>query len=174
MNQRQQYRKLKNGETSSLTPERILALEILNFRWYLGRGVRGKDSNMRALNSKEKTAAVVLLNLRKPPQCHSFQPAVRAESKFAGMSNWQCHKCAKVNSAKSKRCKCNAWKGGKRDFTFKHKFQTSARDESRFAGMSEWQCHKCAKVNSAKSKRCKCNAWKGGKRDFNVARRQVE
>lgn len=43
MNQRQQYRKYKNGEKSSLTPQRIAALETLHFRWYLGKGTRGKD-----------------------------------------------------------------------------------------------------------------------------------
>lgn len=46
MNQRQQHRKLNNGEKSSLTPQRIEALESLGFRWFLGKGVRGKDRDV--------------------------------------------------------------------------------------------------------------------------------
>ena len=52
MNQRQQYRKLLNGEKSSLTPQRIAALEALTFRWSLGRGMRGKDGTIRVAKSK--------------------------------------------------------------------------------------------------------------------------
>ncbi len=48
MNQRQQYRKLNNGEKSSLTPQRIEALETLGFRWFLGKGVRGKDRDVKS------------------------------------------------------------------------------------------------------------------------------
>ncbi len=36
-------------------------------------------------------------------------------------SNWECHKCSRINDATSKRCKCNAWRGGKRQLYFKRK-----------------------------------------------------
>lgn len=36
-------------------------------------------------------------------------------------SNWECHKCSRINVATSKRCKCNAWRGGKRQLYFKRK-----------------------------------------------------
>jgi len=45
MNQRQQYRKLLGGEKSSLTEDRITALEALNFRWSLGRGTRAREAS---------------------------------------------------------------------------------------------------------------------------------
>ena len=52
MNQRQQYRKLQMGDKSSLTPQRIAALETLNFRWSLGKGMRGKDSSTKITKRK--------------------------------------------------------------------------------------------------------------------------
>ena len=38
---------------------------------------------------------------------------------YNSQMKWECHKCSRMNSAKSKRCKCNAWRGGRRQVAFK-------------------------------------------------------
>ena len=65
MNQRQQYRKLQNGEKSSLSPSRICALEALKFRWYLGKGIRGKDSSSKRKKGKPASKKVAEIEINK-------------------------------------------------------------------------------------------------------------
>ncbi len=66
MNQRQQYRKYKNGEKSSLTQQRIAALETLHFRWYLGKGTRGKDKAGRKQGKSPLQGAATVVVAARP------------------------------------------------------------------------------------------------------------
>ena len=88
----------------------------------LGTGVKcvmcHETINVEENNEKEETKTDTE-ELKKPAQVVTNQMSSETSPVNNSQSEWECHKCARMNSAKSKRCKCNAWRGGRRKIAFK-------------------------------------------------------